>query len=87
MPSEASKSEQTQPWRQWYSALMASTPKDKTIVMEDDVDAGMNPAKYGMSQHGTIALDPRTDVDFAKKKVKPVRASNDDDVDPSPDRE
>lgn len=30
--------------------------------MKDDVDdAGMNSAKYGMSQHGTIALDPRAE--------------------------
>lgn len=30
--------------------------------MKDDVDdAGMNSAKYCMSQRGTIALDPRTE--------------------------
>lgn len=63
----------TQPWRQWYTELMKSNPEGKPIVMNDDVDAGMNPAKYGMSQHGTIALEPRTDVDFSKEKVKPSK--------------
>ena len=66
--------ELVQPWRQWYTELMSSTPgKGETITMKDDIDAGMNPAKYGMSQHGTIALDPREDVDFSKEKAKPVR--------------
>lgn len=45
----------------------------KTITMKDDVDAGMNPAKYGMSQHGTVALDPRTDVNLFTEKAKPVK--------------
>lgn len=73
MPAETIKSDLIQPWRKWYTDLMGSTPKGKTITMKDDVDAGMNPAKYGMSQHGTIALDPRTDVDFSKEKAKPLR--------------
>jgi len=68
------QSELVQPWREWYAELMSSTAKEgKTITMNDDVNAGMNPAKYGMSQHGTIALDPRKDVDFSTEKVKPVR--------------
>ncbi len=67
-------SEPVQPWREWYTELMSSMPeKGKTIVMKDDVDAGMKPAKYGMSQHGTISLEPRKDVDFSKEKVKPAR--------------
>ncbi|KKP00046.1 hypothetical protein THAR02_07859 [Trichoderma harzianum] len=68
------ESELVQPWREWYAELMASMPENgKTITLTDDVDAGMNPAKYGMSQHGTIALDPRKEVDFSKEKAKPVR--------------
>jgi hypothetical protein len=73
MPTENTDSTLVQPWRQWYTALMSSTPKAEAITMRDDVDAGMNPAKYGMSQHGTIALDPRADVDFSKEKPKPSR--------------
>lgn len=66
--------EVVQPWREWYAELMSSTPeKGQIITMKDDVNAGMSPAKYGMSQHGTIALDPRKDVDFSKAKVKPIR--------------
>lgn len=74
MSSETTKPELIQPWREWYTALMDSKSERKAIVMTDDVDAGMNPAKYGMSQHGTIALDPRTDVDLFKEKAKPVRS-------------
>ncbi len=67
--------ELVQPWRQWYADLMASMPeKNKPITMADDDSMGMNPAKYGMSQHGTIALEPRNDVDFSKEKVKPTRS-------------
>ncbi|GAW14057.1 hypothetical protein ANO14919_034490 [Xylariales sp. No.14919] len=66
--------ELVQPWREWYDELMSSTPKtSKAITMKDEDGAGMNPVKYGMSQHGTIALDPREDVDLSKEKVKPVR--------------
>ncbi|KAJ5710994.1 hypothetical protein N7488_005150 [Penicillium malachiteum] len=74
MPAENSNSTLFQPWREWYTALMSSPPKRDPITMVDEVDAGMNPAKYGMSQHGTIALDPRTDVDFSKEKPKPSRS-------------
>jgi hypothetical protein len=73
MIAETTKPDPIQPWREWYTALMGSTLNGKPITMKDDVDAGMNPAKYGMSQHGTIALDPRTDVDFSKEKAKPLR--------------
>lgn len=76
MPATTTKPDLVQPWQKWYTALMGSNPKGKPITMEDDVDAGMNPAKYGMSQHGTIALDPRTDVDFSKEKAKPLRPIN-----------
>lgn len=66
--------ELVQPWREWYAELMSSAPeKSETITVKDGVDAGMNPANYGMSQHGTIALDPRKDVDFSKEKTKPIR--------------
>ncbi|KAJ9490254.1 hypothetical protein VN97_g2980 [Penicillium thymicola] len=74
MPAENTNSDLVQPWREWYTALMGTTPKGEAITMKDDVDAGMNPAKYGMSQHGTIALDPRADVDFSKEKPKPSRS-------------
>lgn len=76
MPVGTTQPELTQPWREWYPALMESLPKRETITMRDDVDASMNPVKYGMSQHGTIALDPRTDVDLSKEKAKPVRLAN-----------
>jgi len=81
MPTKTNTAELAQPWRKWYTALMGSTPKGKTITMTDENDAGMNPAKYGMSQHGTIALDPRTDVDLSKEKAKPLRPIRDVDVD------
>jgi len=74
MPAETAKPDLIQPWRKWYTALMASTNTSNAITIRDDVDAGMNPAKYGMSQHGTIALDPRHDVDFSKEKAKPLRS-------------
>lgn len=68
------QNELVQPWREWYTELRSLTPeKGKTIIMKDDVDAGMNSANHGNSQHGTIALDPRNDVDFSKEKVKPTR--------------
>jgi len=83
MTVESTTPELIQPWKEWYTELMGSTPKGKAITMKDDVDAGMHPAKYGMSQHGTIALDPRTDVDFSKEKAKPLRPVKDDGSDPT----
>jgi hypothetical protein len=63
-----------QPWRGWYADIISSSSgDDKALIMRDDVDAGMNPVKYGMSQHGTIALEPRKDVDLSKQKVKPSK--------------
>ena len=72
-----SQTELDQPWRQWYTELMSSVPaKDQTITMKDEVNETMNPAKYGMSQHGTIALDPRRDVDLFREKIKPMRRAD-----------
>ncbi|KAF1738928.1 hypothetical protein CRV24_000857 [Beauveria bassiana] len=72
MPNEAPQQELVQPWREWYADLMTSKKELEQITISDG-DAGMVPAKHGMSQHGTIALDPRDDVDLFKPKSKPVR--------------
>ncbi|KAM3507752.1 hypothetical protein MY11210_007032 [Beauveria gryllotalpidicola] len=52
---------------------MASKKELEHTTISDDGDAGMVPAKYGMSTHSTIAPDPRDDVDLSKPKSKPVR--------------
>jgi len=73
MTGNNNEGERVQPWRAWFSDLIASRTNTESITMKGEEAEGMSPAKYGMSQHGTIALDPRTDVDLSKEKAKPQR--------------
>lgn len=75
MPSQTNTPELVQPWRAWYTELRDSNKRGEPMGKSDNVDAGPVPSKFVMSNHGTIALDPRDDVDLFKEKVKPVRSA------------
>lgn len=60
MPTEAEQSKLDQPWKAWHTDLYASKASDSEITTIDE-----------KSTHGTVALNPRTDVDLKDKKVRP----------------
>lgn len=62
MPSEEQQKELDQPWKQWVSEL-------KPELLPQEV---LQKASDGYSQHGTVAIKPRPEVDFKSKKDKPT---------------
>lgn len=69
MPFEADQAKLEQPWKKWHSLLNAKESiKDGGMVLNDG--EGNTPAPVTPStQHGTVALSPRHDVDFSKAKA------------------
>jgi hypothetical protein len=62
MPSEDQQKELDQPWKLWASEL-------KPELLPQEV---LQNAPSGTSQHGTVAIKPRPEVDLEAKKDKPT---------------
>jgi hypothetical protein len=63
MPSEDQQRELNQPWKVWASEL-------KPDLLSKEVLPG---GSDGDSQHGTVAIKHRPEVDLLSKKPKPIR--------------
>lgn len=67
MPAEDKQVGLQQPWKAWEVNLRAATAEVGGVTVEDAEN------NFGTSQHGTIALDPRNDVDLKSDKAKPLK--------------
>ncbi|KAK6507663.1 hypothetical protein TWF481_006085 [Arthrobotrys musiformis] len=63
MPNETLQNNLDQPWKQWASDI----DRNKADAGEESICVNKID-----STHGTVALNPRTDVNFSVAKPRPV---------------
>lgn len=74
MPYEDQQRELVQPWKQWHAELDPDSLSSE--VLQKGTSGGGNGGGGtggGNMNHGTVAIQPRSDVALNDEKPKPVR--------------